>query len=103
MYKNTRKVPGAFVWHKNDIARITNQKVEEGYVLIENRHMVSRSNLRLVRVGQEVVFKNLDILPDRCRKFGVMKVVSFLENGIIRTDKDEGGSAYSHLVTPNNP
>lgn len=103
MYKNTRKVPGAFVWYKNEIARITNQKVEERYVLINNLHKVSRSNVRLVRVGQEVVFKNPSILPDRCAKFGVMKIVSFLENGIIRTNKDESGSGYGHLVTPNNP
>lgn len=103
MYKNTRKVPGAFVWYKNEIARITNQKVEEGYVLINYLHKVSRSNVRLVRAGQCVVFKDLSILPDRCKEWGAMSIVSFLENGIIRTDKDESGSQFNHFVTPSNP
>lgn len=99
-YKNTRKVPGAYVWYKGEVKRITNQKVESGFVLIDNRHKVSRSNTRLVRVGDEVAFKDPSILPKRCRDWGLMKVVSFLDNDTIRTDKDESGSNYDHFIKP---
>jgi hypothetical protein len=100
MYKNTRKVPGAYVWYKNEVKRITNQKVGDGFVLVDNRHKVSRGSIRLVKVGDEVMFKDPCILPKRCREWGMMKVTSFMDNDTIRTDKDESGSNYNHFVKP---
>jgi hypothetical protein len=99
-YKNTRKIPGAYVWHNEQVMRITNQRVESGFVLVENFYQVNRKNLRLVKIGDEVIFKNVDILPPRCRQWGVMKIASFAGNDLIRTDKDESGSGYGHFRKP---
>lgn len=97
LYKNSRKVPGAYVWYKCEAARITNQVVDKGFVIVENLHKVSKKDLRLIRAGDTVVFKDLKELPARCSELGVMKVASFLDNDTIQADKDEFGSHYSHF------
>lgn len=107
LFKNNRRIPGAYVWLDGEIKRITNQNVGFDYVVINNQHKVRRRSVRLVRLGDNVKFKYPEQLPARCREWGIMKVTGFLDNDIVFTDKDTSGSNYSHLCydhsTPDSP
>jgi hypothetical protein len=100
--KNTRKNPGAYVWYNGAIKRITNQKVDKEHVIVENRYEVKKAGLKLVKVGDIVEYDYYDMLPARCKEWGKMKITSFLDNDIVRTEVDTSGSHYSHFKLPAN-
>ena len=103
MFKNNRKVNGALVWHKNEIKRVTKDDYEfEGKkgIILENQTVVSKSTVRLVRVGDELTFKQGLELPERCKP--ERRVITYLmANGGVGTDKDlypkSDSSNYSHF------
>ena len=103
MFKNSRKVNGALVWHRNEIKRITKDDYEfEGKkgIILENQEVYAKSTVRLVRVGHEVTFKEGLGLPERCKP--EKRVITYLrKNGGVGTDKDlyptSDSSSYTHF------
>lgn len=104
--ENKRKVPGAYVWHGHILRRITNQKLDQQHVLLDNIHKVRRDSVRLVNVGDVVTFRDQSLtgLPDRCKP-GKRKITHMRENGLIGTDKDrnewdDSGYGWFEKYTP---
>jgi hypothetical protein len=103
LFKNNRKVNSAYVWHENEIKKITKDDYEfEGGkgIILNNQIVISKSSVRLVQVGDEVTFKRRLNLPERCKP-GRRKITYIMENGGIGTDKDlystSDSSAYTHF------
>jgi len=98
---NKRKIVNSFVWFKDEIMVITNQKVEKDYVILNNLHKVKKSIVRLAKIGDKVAYKNLDILPERCKKSKNIRITYFLDNGLIGTNrdlyKDCDSTGYDHF------
>lgn len=100
--KNNKKVYGVIVWHKNELKMITNQNVGKNYIVLNNLIKIRKSSVRLAKIGDNVKFKNLSVLPKRCADQKDMHITYFLDNGIVGTDKDlyskNAGSYYTHFV-----
>ena len=102
MFKNSRKKKGSYVWHRNEIKRITKDNYEfldyKG-IILENDIIIKPNSVKLVKIGDEITFRsNIDYLPARCKP-GKRIITRILENGIINTDKSLGlhdGAAYTH-------
>lgn len=102
--KNSRKKEGAFVWHKNELKRVSSQDVGKDHIVLDDLIEVKKASVKLAKIGDSVEFKDLSILPERCAEKADMKITYFRDNGIVGTDKDlypsSDGSAYSHLRKP---
>lgn len=94
---NTRKVPGALVWHRTRIRMITNQKPEDqSCIILDNLHKVKRKSIRLVKIGDPITIRmDAKGLPDRIKP-GLCKVTHMRENGLIGTSKDSHEYDDSH-------
>lgn len=99
---NKRKVYGAIVWHKNELKQVSSQNVGRKDVVLNDEVQIRKNSIRLAKIGDKVKYKDLSILPERCKKKEDMKITYFLHNGIVGTDKDlypkSDGSSYSHFV-----
>lgn len=100
--KNKRKVTGAIVWHENELKIITNQKVEKEHLILNNLTKVKKSSVRLAKIGDDIKYKDLSVLPERCATVSDMKITYFRANGIVGTNKDlhptSDGSSYTHFI-----
>lgn len=96
---NRIKSVGAYVWHNGFLRRITNQHIDKDHVVIENQYKLKRRDAHLARIGDEVKYIDLSILPDRCTEYekNPMYITSFYDNGNVTTNVDESGSGYGHL------
>jgi hypothetical protein len=86
--KNSRKIIGAIVWHKNELKRITSQNVGKYHIVLNDLIKIKKSSVKLAKIGDDVEFKDLSCLPERCYSLGIMKITYFHKNGNIGTDKD---------------
>lgn len=97
MYKNSRKIPGAYVWHVGVMKRITNQKLDTVQdVIVNNRIRISKSKIKLCRSGDQVTFRNPEILPQRNRHSKPLKIIRFMDNDLVRLSDDDT-THFSHL------
>ena len=84
--RNKRKVVGAYVWHQNEIKRIT-LLLDKPNVMLNNLHKVSTDTVKLVKIGDEMKFKSLEHLPDSSKKKIKIRVTGFLDNDLINISK----------------
>jgi hypothetical protein len=102
--KNTRKQPGAYVWYKAEIMRILNNKVAYPFIVLTNGDKVKRQEVRLVKCGDRVSFKDKTLFLSREQRAANMKVTYIRYNDTIGTTsdyyKESDGVHYSHLQKP---
>ena len=98
---NKRKVVNALVWFKDELMAITNQNVGKEHIVLNNLHKVKKSSVRLAKVGDSVKYKDVSILPERCRNRKNIKITYFLDNGLVGTNRDLykncDSTAYGHF------
>lgn len=100
VHDNYFRIPGAYVWHEGTIKRITNQYLgSNSDVLLDNMICVRKTDLVLCKEGDLVSFKDSNILPDRCRNEKEPKIISFMDNDLVRLS-DGDTTHYSHLKKP---
>lgn len=86
--KNLRKKEGAIVWHKNELKRVSSQNVGKDHIVLDDLIKVKKTSVKLAKIGDQVEFKDVSILPERCAGLSDMKITYFHINGNVGTDKD---------------
>ena len=99
--ENKRKLTGAYVWHENEIKRIT--LIDKDKIILNFQVRVKKEQIKLVKVGDFVKYKYKKELPTRCRKYKKIFVTAFHDNDLISTNKDTNKhdtTHYRHFIKP---